>query len=424
MLLPKILIISNAAFSKTDSNGRTLENYFGGYNKSRLAQFFVYGTPDFHICENYYKVADRDALKSLFTFSQHGGEVVDFGDGCGNTPAPSKVIQKTPFKHLIRNFVWKFGRWKGGRLDNWIRDFDPDVIFVSLADSPFIADFARKTAVKHNIPVVVYSTEDYVLKQHNYINQKKSPAFWLFMKQLRKSYDKLMPMACCGVFNTPALCDAYKTAYGIDAYAVLPMSTVKFHGYSQVCDNKKISYTGNLGLDRHLALIEIARVLEKIDPGLVLDIYGSAPSQDMINLFESISNIKYHGFVSYEDVLRVMYESRLLIHAEKSDPYRKIDLKYAFSTKISDYVSSGVPMLLYAPKELAETDFVAKTGCGFTVSDGEQLFDVVSRALTDEVERADVNKSAFETYSKFFDPLVGRKKIEDIIIFAAKSKKA
>ena len=90
MLLPKILIISNAAFSKTDSNGRTLENYFGGYDKSRLAQFFVYGVPDFDICENYYKVADRDALKSLFTLRQHGGEVVDFGDGCGNTPAPQR----------------------------------------------------------------------------------------------------------------------------------------------------------------------------------------------------------------------------------------------------------------------------------------------------------------------------------------------
>ena len=64
--MKKLLVISNGCFSLTDSNGRTLEKLLKDYDPENLAQVFTYGTPDFDMCENYYRVTDKDVIKALF----------------------------------------------------------------------------------------------------------------------------------------------------------------------------------------------------------------------------------------------------------------------------------------------------------------------------------------------------------------------
>ena len=58
----KILIISNNALSKSNSNGRTLLNLLKSISKDNLAQFYISGNPDKEVCSNYFKMSDRNAL--------------------------------------------------------------------------------------------------------------------------------------------------------------------------------------------------------------------------------------------------------------------------------------------------------------------------------------------------------------------------
>ena len=65
-IYPKVLVISNNCFSKTDSNGRTLAGFFYDYPKDKLAQFYIQNaTPDFEVCNNYFRVTDSEALSSF-----------------------------------------------------------------------------------------------------------------------------------------------------------------------------------------------------------------------------------------------------------------------------------------------------------------------------------------------------------------------
>ena len=63
---PRVLVISNNGFSKTNSNGRTLGSLFQGCPKDKLAQFYIsVDNLDYSVCENYFNFTDKEALLSL-----------------------------------------------------------------------------------------------------------------------------------------------------------------------------------------------------------------------------------------------------------------------------------------------------------------------------------------------------------------------
>ena len=168
-----------------------------------------------------------------------------------------------------------------------------------------------------------------------------------------------------------------------------------------VKNRQRISYLGNLRLNRHIALIDIAKALSEIDNSLVLDIYGN-PDEEIKTILERETNIRLHGFISYSEVIDVIHKSTLLIHAEYADNFYNRDLKYAFSTKITDSVCSGTPLFMYTPNELACTRFVLAEGCAFHVERREELLRVLRTALFDEESRRTIVNNALRVKEQFF----------------------
>lgn len=65
-MTPKVLVFSNNCFAKTNSNGRTLGNFFVGWPKDCLAQFYIHNSiPDFEYCTNFFRVTDGQALQAF-----------------------------------------------------------------------------------------------------------------------------------------------------------------------------------------------------------------------------------------------------------------------------------------------------------------------------------------------------------------------
>ena len=107
---PRILVISNNCFSKTDSNGRTLGNFFMGWPKERLAQFYIQNAyPDLDVCENYFRVTDSQALKSIFG-KKRGGRVKKsdaVSDTVSNSAVSTNKTKRNALTMILRNIVWK-----------------------------------------------------------------------------------------------------------------------------------------------------------------------------------------------------------------------------------------------------------------------------------------------------------------------------
>ncbi len=396
----KILIISNACFSNSDSNGRTLAKLFQAFPQEQLAQIFVYGTPDFDVCKNYYQISDRDALRSFIKQKQYGGIIQERTKNF--TQETAKKRKRTPFKMLLREIAWKFGRWKGKNLRKWIEEFDPDALFLSLADNVFFCRLAKRIAKERKIPVYVYSTEDYVFKKHNYLTKRPSLFYRWFRRWLRRGYKKLTPYVKYGIFNTPLLMSAYQEAYPYPCTCIFGQSDIDYVENVDIPEEITVSYLGNLGVGRHVPLVEIANTIREIDEKVKLDVYGRLPEGEAKESIEACENIRYKGFVSYEEVVEIIHKSTLLVHAEQNDPFYSKDLKYAFSTKIADSVCSGTPFLIYARKDLACTDFLEKNQCAFVAETSEALKKELYKALTDRSAREEVVKRAYLARTKYF----------------------
>lgn len=412
----KVLVISNACFSNTDSNGRTLAQLFSGFSSNEIAQFFVYGIPDFSVCQDYYKVTDYDALTS-FLRQKEVGDVIKsaFSDTNYSDVSSVKKRKKTPRTMLLREIAWKYGRWNGKKLHQWLDKIQPKCIVLFVADNIFLLELAYKVAEKYQVPIIMYSTEDYYFKEYNYITKKRSIAYKMFHEKLKKAYHKIEKYVAKGLFNTQELAMAYGKAFQFPCEALYAKSDIDFIENATIpTDHKKVvvSYLGNMGLNRHKALIALADMLSEVDPDIKLNVYGKIPENAREDLLEN-SNILYRGFVDYEEVVRVMHSSTLLVHVEDDNAFYNIDLKHAFSTKIADSVCSGTPFLIYAPEMLAETKFLKRQKCAFVVSEPIDLKNRLQVALFNLEERQNVLQNARIAKESIFTNKNELKKVVD-----------
>lgn len=407
--MERTLVIANACFSKEGANGRTLENLFSGVNKEKVAQFFVYGKPDFQMCNRYYQISDKDALKSIFPFVKVNGEIKE-DKGNDNNPtekkgleAVEKIPHKTPFKVLTREIVWKLSEWNRKSFWKWVDDFKPQVVFLFIANNTFLIRMAIQVAKKYQIPIIIYTTEGYNFMNFNYITNKPSVAYNLYYSWLAKAYGNIALYIKCGFFNNTLLRDCYQRMYGYPCQCIMNSSSIDYTINTKVVpyQDMQITYLGNLGLGRHKALMEVAQALQEIDKSLHLDVYGMAPDEGAVSEMQQCKGIRYYGLIPYEEVVKVIHNSNLLVHAELNDPIVTRDLKFAFSTKIADSICSGTPFFVYANESLAETIFLKETECAFIVNDRHQLKEVLIKALSDEEARKSVVVRAKDVRDKY-----------------------
>lgn len=382
---PKVLVFSHNCFSNSGSNGRTLGNFFVGWPKDSLAQFYIYNEiPDSSVCEKYFRVTDIEVLKAFYK-GERVGEVVERHNIIKNQDGKMlkniylKHRKKTPINYLVRNLIWNSGRWKSEEFKKWVDDFNPDVILWQVGDYEFMIEIVLKIAVERNIPVFLYNSEDYYFKDKKSISLLR----FLYRFQYKRKFEKLIKYTSYTVYICDMLQETYNKRF-IHKSSVLMTST----SIVPLLDKKEneafiTSYLGNLGLGRHESLIDIANSLQKIDQRFKLDVYGKIPNETVEVELKRCSGIRYMGLIPYQEVISVMQQSDLLVHAENFSDYSRWNLKHAFSTKISDSLASGTCLLVYAPENLAFVKYLSDTKSAYTVTDKNDLVESLNTLIND-----------------------------------------
>ena len=119
-----------------------------------------------------------------------------------------------------------------------------------------------------------------------------------------------------------------------------------------------VSYLGNLEIGRHKPLIEIADALQNIDLNIFLDVYGKIADQKVKRKLIEARGVRYNGVIPYREVISVIRKIIILIHVELFLDYYIKDLKYAFSARLADSISSGTPLFCYASKKIIRMEFL------------------------------------------------------------------
>lgn len=402
-MTPKVLVISNECFSKTSSNGRTLGNFFLGWPKEQLAQFFLIGKPDAYYCDQYFQISDRQALNALLHRDSVGGEVLLTDDEAEIISAQKrKKSVRNALTMLGRNAIWKTKVWQKNGFWNWIDTFAPDIVLLQAGDCAFMYDLAVETAKHTNAKLAIYNSEGYYYKDFDYFRGTglAHTVYPLFKRQLKKSLEKAYAMAGCVFY----ICDELKEAYAKDfsgyAETIFTGSEIRYAEKAKKNDNFTTVYLGNLGLKRHESLMDIAQTLQEISKNLYVDVYGKATSEEVANALNTCCGIRYHGMVPYEKVKEILRDSDLLLHVESFDPFYQEDVKFGFSTKIADSLSSGNCFLLYAPEHFACFQYLKNNDAAYTASSKQEMEMILRNLVDDPKARARYRENALTLAEK------------------------
>jgi len=381
----QLLIISNEPLSNSTSNGRTLRNLLLNIPKEQKAQFYIHGEPDEEACSTFYKVSDRDALNAFLFKKAVKKAKSSVVHSTSTTPsAEPKKIRKSCKTMVLRDIVWRSNRWWNKDFKKFVEDFAPDVVLLQAGDSPFMYAITLKIARMYNIPIVMYNSEEYVLKEKIYNGvDKKSIWHKLLQSRLKRIYMKFMQKASYCIYSTEYLEDKYQNKYPHPGKSCALYTVSELEPLDDKSDRNHFSflYCGNLGVGRVYPLDEIAKVLLEIDKSATLDIYGEFTDSKSEEKLCSNSNVRYGGVVPYDEVPALMSKASMLLHCE--NPKRIEDLRGAFSTKIADSLASGKPFLVYATREYPFVQYLAKYDCAHIAADSEELKAVLEKCIED-----------------------------------------
>ena len=389
MEYPKVLVISNNSFSLSNSNGRTLGLLFKGWPKDKLAQFCITTDgPDWDICDNYFCASDKSVFKSLLSF--HPVQRNDL-KSLGTVKISSiKRHKRTAILSFARHVVWSFKRWRNGEFYRWVEEFSPEIVLLQCGDTAFPHDLARDLSDKVGAKLVMFNTEGvYFLKSKFLYDGFCDFVFFpLYRSIFKKSYRKAMHAASYSFYLNDLIKKDNDEKFGVPGSVIYNTSSIvqevtplPYAGHQPI-----ISYFGNMGYNRSKVLVEVAKVIRELNCDAVFDVYGKGYI-DVVKRLEGCKEMNYHGFIPYEEIVEVIRKSDIVLHVEAQDSEIVESIKYGFSTKIADCLSSGKPFLLYAPKNIACAQYLIENDCAWFADTPESLKDAILSILNDSETR-------------------------------------
>lgn len=397
----KILVISNNCFAKNDSNGRILGLLFKRIPVDDVAQFYIVdGTNDFDVCSNYYLVNDSMAIRSLYSSKKVGRIITKPLTEISNIQKMSKYRAKygrNSLTMLIRNFIWMRFRWWNADFEKWLKCVNPDVILLQCGDAPFMYEIACRISDFLNIPIVEFNTEFYYFEKDNYINSNDPVFLFRYYKhKLCKSFKKTIERAKVSIYNSKWMKENYYREFGKPSEFIYQSSAYRCEKTNIAHEIPHITYIGSLGFRRYEALAEIADAIYSINPKWRLSIYGMLQNEETKELFERTPGIDYKGVVPYDEAKKVISDSDVLVLAENMDIEISKNTAYGFSTKITDYLFSGIPILAYGPSNNVGMNYLKDNGGAMVINNKNRLKDSLCKLVLDVEFRNNLSHRALE----------------------------
>ena len=366
---PRILLLSNNAASKTESNGRIHMTHFLKFEA--IHNFYIRGNPDIENVK-YLTLGNRGAVKTKFGCK--ASKLVSFEAPSIKQTNGSTPSQKTkkPIFHYLRNVAYIKNRSLLKFLSSYIKTNQINAVVLWGCNLPFLYELSYKLSVLNSVPLFTVTSEDYPLKTYNYISQKPSFFFRIFQKSLRKWCLKSYKQSTLNIYSNQELKDLYEKETKSLKSEVILFGSDFVPKLSNVANkNKIILYGGNLYKDRLESILRLAKHLDKRDD-VVFKLFGPIEKESEAEI-QKQNNVVYAGVVSYDKLLIEINNADFLLHVEGFSQNYINDCKYAFSTKIADYIMSEKPLIVFGPIQISGIKFCHKYLNDFTITNDNEL---------------------------------------------------
>lgn len=392
----RILIISNNSFNENTNNGKTLLSFFSVYENDQIAQlFFKNEVPSFIKFKNYYKITDKDMLTFKF------GKKLESDD---------TILQKSKFKQkkisdtrrILREIIWFFGPWRNPKLNKWLKNFKPDIIFFVAGDSLFAYRIAFYIQRKFNAKLVTYITDDYILprtKDTILGSVRRQVIKYNMQKAIKKSKKYFV--------ISEAMRTCYQVIFGKNGIILNNAQNFFEKKNDSLFSKNEISlvYAGGLHYKRFKTLIDIKKAIEtyNIKAKKIARLYIYTNPEIDKNIIEELKG-KYSSFcglVKEKELIKVLNSCDIPVFVESFDSDSIEATRLSLSTKISEYLSLKKPILAVGPKSVSS--MITLKDVAYCINQTEELNKEITYLLEDEELQKKLSIMASELYSREYN---------------------
>lgn len=395
----RILIISNNAMSYTSNNGKTIMSLFEEYPKDNIAQLYTRNELPSVSAYGYFRITESDILKGIIDKKKRGHcvELVSSSKQELVYKANSYKGKRTALKCLLRELIWLVG-WKSEHFENWIRKYNPDVIFFVAGDTMFSYRLCNYVAKISNAEICVYVTDDYIIKR------SKESIFDVIKRRLVYKYLKDVVSRSKSFFTiSEKMRMEYKHLLNKDSMPVFNISKeLRMNDIKPQSDKLVFLYAGSLYYGRENVINKIADSILDINKtyytNAVLEIYSNQePAENVLKLINIDGASYYKGSLSKDELQIKMNQANVLVFVESFDQIQKEKTRLSLSTKISEYLSIGRPILAIGPNDIGSMEFISDSA--ICVNEIELLHDALHQIITDKSIRESYGQLALNKFN-------------------------
>ena len=390
---PKSLIL-NVSFNPREGAGITIGNLFWNWPIDCLANACINCYHDDNKCINYF---DIGTSKTENNKQNKNGNIVALDSGeFKNSPLKKLLIG---FKTTGESFGFINKISLSAEFLTWVQKFDPQIIYAvsfSAKDIPFL--IAIKNSL--NIPMVLHIYDDWI--EHNRYGYFKFLFSWIVKLRFKKLLKK-----CDGHFAiSEKMAEVYTKRYGLKFKSFHNPSNFSPSHRRHINLNKreiKIGIFGTVGennINEIMLLNDAVNEFESAD--ISIHLYGSIRKTQMIEDLVSKARIVVHGLIPHNEIYERLIECDILFLPLSFKKANKRYLQLSMPTKFTEFLSSGVPILVFAPSDFALSEYSRKNKCAFVVSNysKEELLNGLHRLIENNENTVAIISKALDLFSK------------------------
>lgn len=411
MSYPKILIIGQS-FNKKNGGGVTISNLFTGWPKDKIAvasNANLSSELDTSVCNTYYQLGYNNKLHP------YPLSVILPKIKCGVLQTSSNVVAETgesrvksgKYKMIyqvllaVLNFFGVYHVFYKLKITPefaaWLKDYDPDIIYTQLASLELIR-FVDDMQTHTKKPVAIHIMDDWPLT----IN-KPGILYNYWQNVIDKEFRALMDKTAILMSISDAMSEEYKKRYGknfIPFHNPIDISywkPVKQKDYA-IKNTFTILYAGRIGFGIESSIAAIAEAVNSIaktNKNVVFEIQ-TAETEALHKLVKLNDNIKWIKPLAYAALPEKFAKADLLLLPQDFDAKSVQFLKYSFPTKVSEYMISGTPILVYGDERTGLTKYALKEKWAYVVTENSiaALTSAIKKLISDDQLRKQLAETA------------------------------
>ena len=428
----KILIISSTPWDDNNSFGSSFSNIFGGNSNYEIANIYCqFGLPNTTVCTHFFQITEKGIVQTLLGRQPYSGKQI-FQLEKTNLSGITLSNKETKFVNKLkgirwqlffwmRDLIWSTGKWKSKPMDDFITDFQADLIILPIYYSTYLNTIGLYAQKLSKVKMVGYISDDcYTLKHFSL-----SPLFWID-RLIKRQYVKKAIDQCEILYTiTETQKKEYNAIFGNKCKVLSKGGYFDDFSHKKTILNNpiKLVYTGNLGMGRWKSLAKIVEALRIINNNGIkaqLYIYSQTPlSESSMRKLQIQNTVYFMGGIPASKVKDVQRDADILVHVESFELSERNSARLSFSTKIVDYLEAGRCILAVGWKKTGAIEYLVENDAAIVITDINKIYDQLSYLVNNKQLILDYAVKGFELGKKNHQLEKIRNGLYDDLLFVA-----